>query len=538
MFNAILNKAVILRFIKRPWAIFLIVVIVAGIFGAFYFLGKSGPAPEIVIAKRGEIAQEVSVTGKTKPGQDVDLAFEQTGKVRAVRADVGGKVYSGQSLVELDSSELYAQLSSAEANSDSKKADLAELKKGATPEEITVYNTKLLNSRQSLADAKKKLADKIQDAYTKSDDAIRADIDPMFTNPRSLSPSLNFSYYLEADLGNSRVAMESLLTAWQVSLAGLAAAADPLPYADSASGDLDRIKSFLEKMVLAVNSLAANSNLSQTTINTYTSDVSTARTNINTAIANLQAAESDYNDAVSAVQLAEKELAQKQAGSTPEQIAGQEALVKKAEADADLIRVKIEKNILRSPISGIVTRQDAKVGEIAAANTALVSVISGASPRFASLAESGRGEAGGFELEASVPEADIAKVKVGDEARVTLDAFGPDIVFRARVTKIDPAEIVIEGVATYKTTFQFETENGGVKSGMTANIDISTAKKEGVIVIPQRAVISKNGDKFVRILSAGKVKEVKIQTGLRGIDGNIEIIEGVKEGEAVIVSAK
>jgi HlyD family secretion protein len=70
---------------------------------------------------------------------------------------------------------------------------------------------------------------------------------------------------------------------------------------------------------------------------------------------------------------------------------------------------------------------------------------------------------------------------------------------------------------------------------MTANIDILTDKRENVIIIPQRAVVSQNGDKIVKILEGEKIREVKVKTGLRGSDGNVEIIEGVKEGEKVVL---
>ena len=92
-------------------------------------------------------------------------------------------------------------------------------------------------------------------------------------------------------------------------------------------------------------------------------------------------------------------------------------------------------------------------------------------------------------------------------------------------------------MATYKTTFQFVKENTGIKSGMTANIDILTANKENVIVIPQQAVITRDGEKFVKILADdGTIKEVEVETGLRGSDGNMEIISGINEGDKVVIS--
>jgi len=147
--------------------------------------------------------------------------------------------------------------------------------------------------------------------------------------------------------------------------------------------------------------------------------------------------------------------------------------------------------------------------------------------------------ASGFEVEVNIPEADIAKVKLGDKSKVTLDAYGDDALFEAEVVSIDPAETIIEGVATYKTTLQFSEKDDRIKSGMTANLDILTAERHSVIAIPQRAVITKDGQKTVRLLGDNnEVTEVNVQTGLRGSDGKIEILSGVNEGDKVITLTK
>ena len=85
---------------------------------------------------------------------------------------------------------------------------------------------------------------------------------------------------------------------------------------------------------------------------------------------------------------------------------------------------------MHSPISGIITRQDAKIGEIASAGVSMISIISDKQ----------------FEIESNIPEADIVKIKVGNEAKLTLDAYGDDLVFAARVISINPAETFVEGV--------------------------------------------------------------------------------------------
>lgn len=285
---------------------------------------------------------------------------------------------------------------------------------------------------------------------------------------------------------------------------------------------MNQLKSFLDKTALAINITTANTGISQTTIDTWREEAATARTNVGIADSNLLAADEKLKTAESNFSLANQELVLKKAGATNEEIVAQEAQVEKAQANVLNYQAQLSKTILRSPIKGIVTKQDAKVGEIVSANITIVSVISEAK----------------FEIEANVAEADIAKVKIGNPAKVTLDAYGEDVVFEAKAVEIEPAETIIEGVTTYKTTFQFINEDEHVKSGMTANIDILTDKRENVITIPRRTVAARNGDKIVKILVGDNVSEIKVKTGLAGSDGNVEILEGVKEGDKVITSEK
>jgi HlyD family secretion protein len=268
--------------------------------------------------------------------------------------------------------------------------------------------------------------------------------------------------------------------------------------------------------------------LTQTSIDSWEASISTARTNVNTATVNLSTADEKLKTAISALSLAEQEMELLLAGTTEEEVNAQRAQVEKAEADVSMYQADLSKMFLYSPISGVVTVQDAKVGEIVSANTVLVSIISDT----------------GYEIKADVPEVDIVKTEIGDIAEVTLDAYGDDVIFSATVVKIDPAETVIEGVPSYKTTLQFDRDDERILPGMTANLDIITDIREDVIVIPQRAVVAKNGDKFVRVLQIPEgartetVSERTVITGLKDSFGNIEIVEGVVEGERVVTFVK
>ncbi|MFC1756948.1 efflux RND transporter periplasmic adaptor subunit [Patescibacteria group bacterium] len=504
-----------IELLKKRLYIFIAVAIVLLIVIVYFVVGGGKDVPyDFVIAENGSVSQEVSVTGSIEPAEAVDLAFEGIGRVSGAHVKVGDRVFAGQLLVQQNNSELLAQLEGVKANLKIEEAELEELEKGTRPEEILVQEVKVQNAETALINTKQDLIDKIQDIYTKSDDAIRGKIDQFFSNPRGANPQLSFSpssFNLEINIESDRVFVESRLISWQISLGGLDLDSDMSLFIKEAKDNSGSIKDFLENISLAVSDLSS-------TYDSWKTDVSTARMNVNTGVVNLSSAEEGMKTAISTLNLAKQNLELAISGSTPEQIATQKAHVEKAEADVRNYQAKVYKTLIRSPIGGVVTVQDAKVGEIVSANIVLVSVISDSN----------------FEIEADVPEVDVAKIELGDEARVTLDAYGDDVIFSAIVVAIDPAETVIEGVPSYKTTFQFKEEDSRIRSGMTANIDILTDYKEGVIVIPQRAVITRNGFKIVRILEDGQIREVEVKTGLRGSFGNIEILEGISEGDKVV----
>lgn len=456
-------------FLKKPVVLVLIIAIVIVI---AVFASRGGTEePATATAARGAVTQEVSVTGKVVPAEEVDLAFEKSGRAAWVAVKVGDAVYRGQTLVTLENADASAELAQAEANLAAEKADLAGVE--ATPR-----------------DARQNLTDKLRDAYTRADDAIRGKTDQFFSNPGT-QPALLLQ--AETAVKNSiefqRVTLGATLAAWRDG-------------ADAAQTrrNLYAVAAYLDDISLVVNALTPTPKLSQTAIDTYRSDVLAARTNINTALANLTAAEEKLRAAEDA-------------------IAPQKANVDAAEAKVAYYRVQLAKTALRSPIEGVVAEVNIKAGELVAANAAAVSVISAAE----------------YEIEAKVPEVDIAKLAIGDEATVTLDAYGSAAIFKAKIAKFDPAETVVDGVPTYTTTFQFLARDERIRSGMTANIKIVTEKKEDAILLPGRAIRQKNGGSAVRLFRNGAEMEMPVEIGIRGADGMVEIISGISEGDIIYV---
>lgn len=467
---------------KAALATFAVVIAVWLIYAAAF--SKKAAVNEVV-ATVGNIVQQVSVTGNVAPAENVDLAFETSGKIAKVYADVGDKVSAGQILAKLDTAELSTILAKARADMAAQQSDLNK-------------------AQVILANYYASVSDILNDAYTKTNDAIKTQTDPMFTNVYT-NPQLTFMTTNSQETTNAqsqRMQINAILSGLfgEVNLLNKSSASDAIEatVADAQS-KLVAIRGFLD---LLAQALSDSISLSATTIGTYKTSLTAARAEINTALANI-------NDQ-------EQNIAVQKAAT-----ASDEAAIESSRAAIANIQAQLDKTALYAPIGGTITREDAKVGEIATANATLISIIT----------------ASDLEVEADIPEADIAKVKIGNPAAITLDAYGNDVVFNAKVTSIDPAETMIEGVATYKTKFQFVENDSRPKSGMTANIDVITDKHENVIVVPQRAVMAKTNGKFVLLDNGNpqKPEERAVITGLRGPAGNVEITSGLKEGEKVII---
>ena len=502
--------------------VILAISIGGGIFGYRYFSNKNDQ-DQFVSVSRGDIIQEVHITGKTQPTQSVDLAFEKVGKISGVYVKVGQRVSPGQVLVEQDRSELSAQLREAEAQLQAEHALWDELKRGTRPEEIKIQEVKIENAKISLSDARRNIITVFLDAYSKADDAIRNKTDQFFSNPRGPNPEINFPVtdsQLAIDIKQERVLLEPFFAEWKQGLDSLSLSSDLILASQSARSNLLRVRSFLDKVSLVVNALGASSGISQTTVDGYRSSVATARVNVDSSLSSVSTAEEKLRGAESAVVLAENELVLKKAGTTSENLRVQEAKVNQFEAKVSNIRAQLSKAVIRSPLFGIVTKQDAQVGEIVAANAALVSVISSDL----------------LEVEANIPEIDIGKVELDKNVRITLDAF-PGEVYNGKVFFIDPAETLVDGVVNFKVKVSFNQPDPRIKSGLTTNLVIETVKKSGVLVLPAYAIWETETGVLAKKQEGDSVRDVAITIGVRGQNGLVEIISGLNEGDKVLSSS-
>ena len=497
----------------------IVILVVIGVGVYLIFFHNSNSSNQTINVTQGSITETVSVTGNTTAMQSVSLGFQNTGAVSSVNFQVGDTVSAGQVLAVLNTNNLQAQLKQAQASVDAEQAKLQGLQAGAQPEDIAASQAAVDKANQDLANLFMTIPDTSSDSYTKGNDAVRTQLYSLFTNGDSANPQLTFqtndsgsAIKTESDRSASGIA----LTNWQNELLSVntSSSVDSLnKLLTDGITNLSLIKNLLADVSTALN---GSTSLNPTIVAQYKTSISTALNEVNIASTNLSTISQNIASQKTVVAQAEADLALKKAGSTSEDIAAQQASVEQAQANVSSVDAQIQNMEIVAPISGVVTQMDAKIGQIASPNTPLVSIIS----------------ENNYEVDAFVPETDIGKVAVSDPVSMTFDAF-PGQTFTGSVFYIDPAETVNQGVVDYKIKVSVQNQTQ-LKSGLTANLNIQTKKKDNALILPQYAVLQNDQGTFVEVMKNGKVENDPVTLGIQDQNGNVEIVSGVTLGEQVL----
>lgn len=225
------------------------------------------------------------------------------------------------------------------------------------------------------------------------------------------------------------------------------------------------------------------------------------------------------------------DLAEKDYNNALAQLALKKAQVEQAQAALDSADTELRYTRIVSPVDGIVVSKEVEVGQTVAASFQ--------TPTLFNVAE----DLTKMQIEASVVEADIAKVKDGQTVEFSVDSF-PDEVFLGKVTQVRNEAITTSNVVTYEVIIEVDNQDLKLKPGMTANVEIITAQNKDVLLVPNKAlrfyITDESGetkrykDKGIWILENGRPKRVVIKTAVTD-DDNTEVSgEGLAEGLDII----
>ena len=264
------------------------------------------------------------------------------------------------------------------------------------------------------------------------------------------------------------------------------------------------------------------------------SQIEIARANLRRAAATLQAAQAAYDKVATqgkasgsqeaaALESAKLDYETAKAGfeqairgPTPSQLQVAEKNLEMAKLDLQNAQTRLESATVTAPFAGTVLQVQVREGETAYGAKVV---------RLADLSA--------MEVLAQVDELDIGELEVGQEAEIRLDAF-PGQAFAGRVARITPGATSERGTVGYEAAISFSPGSVPVRPDMTANLRITTLTHDDTLLVPSRAVEARGRNKYVRVLEDGRLRDVRVTTGLSDSE-NTEILEGLKEGQQVVV---
>lgn len=489
-----------IKFLKREfwtrkrliWGVIALAIILVAATSVFGGGNKPGNIQTDKV-RRQNIEQTVLSTGQVVSSVDLSLSFQASGVVRQVLVKEGQRVSRGATLATLDQASVRASLTSAQGSLAQAQANYNKILAGASSEDVQVSKAAVASAETTVKNAYTTLLNSGLNAIPAAENSSEGTlaITGTYTGSaqgeyRILIEGLNYKV-LNRDLETGPTPAPQLITR----SVPIAIGTHGLYMTFSATGSFDTGDRWI---------------------------ISIPNTQASTYLANLNA----YQAAKQALEQAEAALALKQAQARQPDLQAAQAQVLSAQGQVAAAQAAYNNTIIRAPSAGTITKVNTKVGEQAVASQEAMILQ----------------DVGDLHSEANVSEADIASIQVGQDVDYTFDALGPDRHFSGKVQAVNPASTVISGVVNYKVTASIENAPE-IKPGMTANMTILVAQKDGALVVPSNAVITKSGRKYVRLIDDPKKKtyhEVEVKVGLNADGGLVEITSGLEEGQEIVTS--
>jgi HlyD family secretion protein len=512
--------------------------------------GQSGTATSYstTTVSRGNLTVSVTGTGPITANINVPLSFKESGKLTAIKVNVGDKVTKGQVLATLDTPDLQIALEQAKASLAQSQANLSKVQAGATNVAIAVAQTSVANAKRSTADAQDALTwtqttntkdataaqasvasaqgsletarsavTAAQDQQTnnlaadqlaitsaqKNLDAVKANIAaqlPVLQQQVAQAKNSLWSAQISRD---AACGQNSHGTACQSGNASVVAAQSSLDTANAqaiysqkqseqqiaaaqATVDADQAQLAKDQASLNATVVSAQNQVRQAEL-----AVSAARASLDQTQAkagqSLQSAQAQVDSATNALQSAQASYNQTVAPPLQSDRDAAKAQVATAQAAVDQAQLNLDDATLVAPFDGT----------IAAVNGSLQQWVTGGAPGITSTSGGSTASAtaivtlfdlNSLQVTVQVNEADIGKVAVGDPVSFTLNAF-PTQKFSGKVLTIQPAGTTTSNVVSYNVTCSISSGNGmSLYPGMTATATIVTTERQNVLLIPNTAV--------------------------------------------------
>ncbi len=224
--------------------------------------------------------------------------------------------------------------------------------------------------------------------------------------------------------------------------------------------------------------------------------------------------------AVERAELAENQGRHKSSGLSSREILSLKKASEQARQKLRELLAHARKTVITSPINGVIVAQNAHVGNIA--QGVLMRIIDPAT----------------LQIEALVPEVDIAKVRSDARATIKFDAY-PGVTLKGYVQTVDVGSTHLQNNTYYKAVIVRDDNDDDIvlRDGMSADIDIEYARRDGVTVVPRDFAFKDEHGYFVYVLNSNDsdivLAKKYFHEGLIG-DAYVEVVQGLTRGQEIV----
>ncbi len=550
-----------------------VVIIFVVIFGGYYVYGKlKGSSVEtryvLAAAQKGTLVTSVSGSGQVSALNQVDIKPKVSGDVISVAAIAGQKIKAGGLILRIDSTNAAKAVRDAEVNLQSAQIALEKLKQPADDLSVTQADNALTQAQQSKQNAQDDLQKVYDDGFNTVANAF-IDLPGVVTgldtilNGNNVNGNQSNAYAYADMIRNYKSDIDqfrdSALASYQKARIAYdknlqdyknASRYSDRTVIDSLIGEsyettkliseaIKNAKSLLD----VVNDILTGGSYRNTKppaiLATQESNLQIYTGTANAHLGNLLNVKNSIKndqDLIKNSDLTIKEktesLTKLKAGADPLDIQSQELSVKQRQNVLLDAQQTLADYFIRAPFDGVVAKIDVKKGDSAGSGTAVATVIT--SKKIAQL---------------SLNEVDVAKIKIGQKATLTFDAFS-DLTIAGEVISVDTIGTVTQGVVNYNIDIAFDTQDDRVKPSMSVSAAIITDTKQDVLLVSNSAVKSQGNTHYVEVLnsatgslatttsnqgvvSATPPSQQSVEIGISN-DSYTEILSGLQEGEEVV----
>jgi HlyD family secretion protein len=479
----------------------------------------------------GDVSECLNVTGTVKARDEVNIAAEVGATVEAVTVQEGDFVERGKVIIRLDASQSQAQLTQAEASVALAEARLRQAQHGRSLQ-TSESETQIAQAQSQLDAARAKLG-QARTATQLQGDSSSAQIEQARAALTAAQAQLSEVKRgaREQDRRRAELLVDQAKVVYDVMEQGLERRKKLLAAGGISADDFASYASEYEVRKSQYHS--AKEALSLTEEGATTEQITMAESQVKQADEALRLAlanraqteirQRDVDAAQAAVEQATEALrlaraSKEQIDVRQEDIAAADAGLRQARAPVDLAQTQLSKSMIRAPITGLVSARLVDPGELVGPGVGVMQLV----------------DIGYVEVYATVNEVQIRKLLVGQPAEVTVDAL-PGRTFLGPVTDINPSTIPNQRFFIVKV--RLPNPKGVLRPGMFARICVTLEERKNVVLVPDDAIVTKDGATVVFVARGGVAKLEPVQRGLSR-DAQVEVIGNVRAGEMVIISGQ